>query len=206
MTTFQDTPPIDAIAESQQLIARLEQLRDELPLAEDILAVHRPTHHELQSSQAKSERAVAAWRAALARRWDCEVAGRRLYKRTLRQLAQHYGGDDTPAVQAISRGEAEANSSPAELLTDLRRLQAALLAGLAALDFAGERLPQIEQHCAMLEAAIAEAHLRETQRRVATLDNRMASAAYFRARKHTGHLLAEHFGERSDPILGGLLD
>src|SRR5215212_5493232 len=116
MTTL--PTPIDALAESQLLITMIEQLRAELPFADDILDLHRPAHHELEISAAKSEQAVTAWRAALARRWESEVAGLRLYKRIVRQLAEHYGGEDAPEVQMLSRG-AEAESSPSELLVDL---------------------------------------------------------------------------------------
>ena len=48
MTTL--PAPTDALAESQRLIAAIEQLRGELPFADDILAVHRPTHQELEIS------------------------------------------------------------------------------------------------------------------------------------------------------------
>jgi len=190
MTTL--SAPTDALAESQRLITTIERLRGELPFADDILALHRPTHQELEISAAKSEQAVAAWRGALARRWESEVAGLRLYKRIVRQLAEHYGSEDAPEVQMLSRGGAKADSSPAELLADLRRLQAALSVGLV---FASERLPEGEQAGAALQSAITEANQRETQRRVAVLDNRMAREAYRRVRGETRRMLVEHYGE-----------
>jgi hypothetical protein len=193
----------DALAESQRLIATLEQLRGELPIADDILALHRPTHHELEVSTTRSEQAVSAWRGALARRWESEVAGRRLYKQIVRQLAEHYGSPEAPEVQLLSRGGAEADSSPAELLADLRRLQAALSVGMA---FARERLPEVEQACAALESAITEANLSETQRRVAVLDNRMAREAYRRVRGETRRLLIEHYGDHMAQEFAELLD
>lgn len=186
----------DALTESTRLIAALERRRDELPFAEHRLAIHRPAHQELESSRASSERAVEAWRAALARRWECEVAGRRLYKQIVGQFAAFYGSTSAPEVQMLSRGEAEVNSSPAELLGDLRRLQAALAMGTATLPFAAERLPEVEQACAALEAAIAEANTCERQRRAAVLDYRMAQEAYRRARATTRHALIEHYGGR----------
>ena len=189
MTTL--LAPSDALAESQRLIATIERLRGELPFADDILALHRPTHHELATSATKSEQAVDAWRAALARRWEAEVAGLRLYKRIVRKLAEHYGSERAPEVQMLSRGGADAESSPTELLTDLRRLQAALSVGLG---FARERLPEVEQACAALESAITDANQSETQRRVAVLDNRMAREAYRRVRGETRRLLVEHYG------------
>jgi hypothetical protein len=190
MTTL--PAPTDALAESQRLITMIEQLRGELPFADDILALHRPTHNELATSTAKSAHAVDAWREALARRWAAEVAGLRLYKRIVRQLAEHYGGEDAPEVQMLSRGSAEAEHSPSELLVDLRRLHAALSVGLG---FASEHLPEVEQACAVLERAITDANQSETQRRVAVLDNRMAREAYRRVRGETRRMLVEHYGD-----------
>jgi hypothetical protein len=204
MTTL--PAPNDALAESQRLIAALEQHRGELPFADDILALHRPTHQELEASYTRSEQAVAAWRRALAQRWECEVAGRRLYKRSVRQLVEYYGGEEAPEVQLLSRGGAEVDSSPAELLVDLRRLQAALAVGAEALAFANERLPELDQACAALEEAIVEANLCETQRRVAVLDSRMAREAYRRVRSETRRVLIEHYGDRMTSTFGEFLE
>jgi hypothetical protein len=204
MTTL--PPPSDALAESQRLIATLEQLRSELPFADDILALHRPTHAELETSYTKSEQAVAAWRSALAQRWECEVAARRLYKRVVRQLVEHYGAEDAPEVQLLSRGGAEADSSPAELLADLRRMQAALAVVAESLAFASERLPEIEQASATLENAITEANVSETQRRVAVLDSRMAREAYRRVRSETRRVLIEHYGDRVSSAFGEFME
>jgi hypothetical protein len=187
--------PGDALAESQRLIAALERQRSQLPFADDILAMHRPTHANLERSSELSDGAVEAWRSALAQRWECEVAGRRLYKQVVRQLAEHYG-ETAPEVQLLSRGEAEANSTPAELLHDLRRLQAALDLGVAALPFATEQLSAVERACVALEAAIETANLCESQRRTAALDRRMAQEAYRRARATTRRALLDHYGDQ----------
>jgi len=204
MTTL--LAPIHALEESQRLITTLEQLRHEIPFAEAILAIHLPTHSELEQTHIRAQQTVTAWRAALALRWECEVAGRRLYKRILRQLSAHYGGDHAPEIQLLSRGGAEANSSPAELLADLRRLQAALSVGSAAGLFAGEGGGELERTCAALEDAIAAANTCETQRRNAALDSRLAKEAYRRARSETRRRLAEHYGERLTSAFGELLD
>jgi hypothetical protein len=185
--------PSDALAESRRLIAALERMRDELPFADDVLAIHRPTHEDLARSSARSDAAVEAWRAALARRWECEVAGRRLYKQGVRQLAEHYGRE-APEVQLLSRGGAEVDSSPAELLHDLRRLQAALELAQAALPGAAEHLDEAGRACAALEAAIADTAGYEEQRRTAALDRRMAQEAYRRARATTRQALIDHYG------------
>ncbi|MFL5806975.1 MAG: hypothetical protein ACJ8CR_35255 [Roseiflexaceae bacterium] len=185
--------PSDALAESQRLIAALERRRDELPFADDVLAIHRPTHENLARSSVRSDDAVEVWRAALARRWECEVVGRRLYKQGVRQLAEHYGRE-APEVQLLSRGGAEADSSPAELLRDLRRLQAALELTRASLPGAADRLDEVGRECAALAAAIADAATREEQRRTAALDRRMAQEAYRRARATTRRALLDHYG------------
>lgn len=186
--------PTDALTESQRLIAALERRRADLPFADDMLAIHHPMHCELEHSRLRSEQAVELWRDALARRWECEVEGRRIYKQVLRQFIEHYGSAAAPEVQMLSRGEAEANSSPTELLRDLRRIQAALAA--SAPPFAAQRLPSITQICDRLDAAIVDAEARESQRRAAVLDRRMIQEAYRRARAATRRRLAEHYGEQ----------
>jgi hypothetical protein len=185
--------PSDALAESQRLIVALEQRRSELPFADDVLAIHRPTHEDLARCSARSDDAVEAWRAALARRWECEVAGRRLYKQGVRQLVEHYGRG-APEVQLLSRGGAEVDSSPSELLHDLRRLQAALELAQSALPSAAERLDEAAQVCAALDMAITDATSREEQRRTAALDRRMAQEAYRRVRATTRRVLINHYG------------
>jgi hypothetical protein len=185
--------PIDALAESRRLIAVLERRRNELPFADDILATHLSAHDALERSSYRSDEAVEAWRAALARRWNCEVAGRRLYKQVVRQLVEHYGSEAVPEVQLLSRGGAEVNSSPAELLHDLRRLQAALEMGLATLPFAPRRHDDVKQICAVLAAAIGVAQASEARRRDAALERRMAQEAYRRARAATQRALIEFY-------------
>ena len=198
--------PADALAESQRLMTALEQLRAELPFAESILELHRPMHHELEVSRVRSEQAVMAWREALARRWECEIAGRRLYKAVVRQFVQHYGGTSAPEVQLLARDEAGANSSPADLLADLRRLHAALLLGADILVFANRRLPEVGAAADALEQAIEESSLWENRRRAAVLDRRMAQEASRRVRNETRRALAEHFGDRTPVAFGSLFD
>lgn len=186
--------PADAIVESERLIAALERHRAELPFADAILAIHLPTHRDLESSRISSERAVNDWRLALARRWEYEVTGRRLYKVVLRQLAEHYGESSAPEVKMLSRGGAEIDSSPSELLADLRRIHAALALGADALPFATQRLAEVERACAKLEQAITEVSSCEARRRSAVIDRRLAQEAYRRVRASTRRTLAEHCG------------
>ncbi|MFO7169531.1 MAG: hypothetical protein DIU80_016015 [Chloroflexota bacterium] len=203
MTTL--PAPADAIAESQRLIAALEQRRAELPFADDMLATHRTMHRELEMSHTTSQQAVAEWRAALARRWECEVAGRKLYKQVMRQLVDYYGSPEAAPVTLVSRGGAEAESSPSELLEDLRRLHAALLIEDAP-PFAEQRRAEVTQAHRDLEAAIAHANACEHRRRTAVLDSRMVREVYRRVRSETYRALVGHYGQAVPPVFEGLLD
>jgi hypothetical protein len=151
----------------------------------------------MTTSYHNSEEAIAAWRAALARRWTCEIAARRLYKQTLRQLVQHYGTAETPTIRLISRGGAEADSTPAELLEDMRRLHAALSLEAATLPFAEQRLAEIVQSCETLERAINDVAECERRRRAAVLDLRIAREVYRRMRRETCQALMSQFGDRA---------
>jgi hypothetical protein len=186
--------PTDALAESQRLIAALESRRDELPFADTALATHRTLHQELEATHSSSAQAVAEWRAALAQRWDCEVAALRLYKQAMRQLLEHYGSREAGPVKLLSRGGAEAESTPAELLEDLRRLAAVLAIDGVPAD-AAACIPQVEAACLELARAIGHASAAEHRRRQTLLDHRMVRAVYQRARDETGRALAAHYGQ-----------
>ncbi|MDZ4718876.1 MAG: hypothetical protein SH847_10540 [Roseiflexaceae bacterium] len=187
--------PLDAIAESIRMIDTLERHRADLPAVESMLHAHRQIHHDLTLCHDASEAAVNAWRAALARRWDYEVAGRRLYKQVFRQIADTLG-ELSPQIQMLSRGGAEANSSPSELLKDLRRIQACLMIEASQLPFAAERLRQIEEICSALELAISAAQDCEHRRRNAVLDNRMARESFRRICEETFGKLSAYYGSR----------
>lgn len=194
--------PANSLLDSQRLIAAFDRLRSELPLANEILDTHYPLHLKLQQTHQASEQAVTAWRAALASRWECEVAGRRLYKRILRQLIGLYG-EQAPEVQLLSRGGAEANSLPSELLADLRRIGAAFAVG-ASLLATHELQSELHQTCTALEQAIETTRQCETQRRNAVLDHRMAGEVYRRARTATHRKLLAFYSNGLDSSLSEL--
>lgn len=195
MTTLPS--PQDAIADSAKLIAILERHHKDAPEIEALLDAHRATHHQMTTSYQTSEEAIASWRAALARRWTCEIAARRLYKQTLRQLVQYYGTAETPTVRLISRGGAEADSTPAELLEDMRRLHAVLSLEAATLPFAEQRLAEIAQSCETLERAINDVAECERRRRAAVLDLRIAREVYRRMRHETCQTLMSQLGDQA---------
>jgi hypothetical protein len=195
MTTLPS--PQDAIADSAKLIAILERHHKDAPEIKALLDAHRATHSQMTISYHNSEEAIAAWRAALARRWTCEITARRLYKQTLRQLVQYYGTAETPTIRLISRGGAEADSTPAELLEDMRRLHAVLSLEAATLPFAEQRLEEIAQSCETLERAINEVAESERQRRTAVLDLRIAREVYRRMRRETCQALMNQLGDQT---------
>lgn len=193
--------PADAVEESRRLIALLEQRRHELPFADHFLAVHTPTHRNLQRSEEVSTRALLAWRAALARRWNCEIAARKLHKQVYRQYVEHFGGAGAPEVQLLSHGTGTPISSPAEILRDLQRLRTAIELHRHHLPFAGEYLPALSSMCQALKQAIDEAERCEAARRNAVLDRRMVYEVYRRARSETYRALLDHYGERFEGTL-----
>ena len=186
--------PYDAINESRRLIQALERRQHAITFADTLLSAHYIAHQNLENSYDISELAVDAWRAALADRWESEVAARRLYKQITRQLTEHYG-EMAPQMQLITRGGAEINSTPSELMEDLRRLHAALTVERTRLPFAAERLPQISEAYTHLEQAIDLAYQTEQRRRNAVLENRMAREVFRRASEATLGKLTAHYGE-----------
>jgi hypothetical protein len=194
MTTL--PTPANALQESERMIELLEQRRDEFPHAEELLAIHRPTHQELERNKRITEQAVTAWRESLAHRWNCEIAGRRLYKQIYQQFTAFYGSADAPEVQLISRGGAEENSSPAELLVDLRRMEAALVVNNERLPFAAQRLSELGEVCTMLDEAIKATNAYESERRTSVLEQRMVQETYRRLCNATRRALTEHYGSQ----------
>ena len=188
--------PADALQQSERIIHLLEQRRGEFPYAEELLAIHRPAHEELERNKQVTEQAVAAWRQSLAHRWDCEVAGCRLYKHVYQQFVAFYSSAAAPEVQLIARSSVEESSSPAELLADLRRMEAALLVNSKQLPFAAQRLAELSEVCAALDNAISKTNACEAARRASALAQRMAQEAHRRLYGTTRQAFAKHYGEQ----------
>lgn len=186
--------PADALTAAERIIQLLEQRHDELPFAKELLATYRPAYQELARSKAYVEDSVAAWQAALAQRWACEVAGSRVFKHISQQLVAFYGSADAPEVQLVACGGAEEHRTPSELLTDLRRMAAALQISQAQLPFAEQRLQELTQTCAALDIAIAETSAREAERRIAVLEQRIVQEAQRRLRGAAQQQLTTFYG------------
>ncbi|MFN8569750.1 MAG: hypothetical protein U0Z44_19980 [Kouleothrix sp.] len=172
------------------------------PLSTIFPAAHRPTHSELEAAHTRSQHTIAAWRTALAQRWNAEVAGRRLHKRIVRELIAYYGSESAPEIQLLSRGGAEADKVMPNgfSLADPRRLQAALAINLGRAR--SRRAPGRARPDVALGRAIEAANRCETQRRSAVLDQRMAGEAYRRIRTEARRKLRAHYGDHLLDLFG----
>ena len=199
MTAIYTTDPL---AESQRLIAVLERNLALVPFAAEQLAVHRSVQTMLIACQQRSDAAVSAWRSALARRWECEIAARRLYKQVQRQYIALYGSAEHPEVQRIASSYDDANTSPKSLLTDLQRVLLDLRVRRDTL--VAERQSELQHTCDELDTAIHEAEHCEAARRTAVLERRMAQEAFRRARTATQDAFNTHYGTQLAPGLNEL--
>lgn len=143
-------------------IIRLERPVGRQPALAEEMRRRQLLTEALAARHQQAEQALGAWRAALARRWACEVAAQRVYKAAQRELALHRGDDPSEPFAPILPGVA---STPPGLLHELRRIAAVLellaprspsVAGaLVGLCIAGDEL----------EAAIADTDSCEAERR-----------------------------------------
>ncbi len=190
------------VEESYRLIALLEHHAHHLPFAEDELARHRALQADLEERQQMSKHALDEWRAALAQRWECEVAGQRLYLHIQRQIRDYFGVE-TPHLQVIAPLKPDAGRTAADLLADLQHMEASLALLRPQPPFVAERRAQLAVACANLDAALSWTVRSETQRRNALLSQRLAYNVYKRVRARTLQLLATHL---SDSILAEFAD
>ena len=103
----------DALAESQHVAALLKRHAATLPPGASQVNQLLLACQLFERCQQQSEAAVAAWRTALARRWECEIAGRRIYKYVERQYLEWYGPESLELQRIISH---DGNFLPADLL------------------------------------------------------------------------------------------
>lgn len=190
----------DIFEDSRRLIALLERHHVCHPSVAVELASHRDLYHQLEEQRRNSEQALAEWRSALARRWECEVAGQRLYLAIQRQLRDFFG-PDAPYLQLIIPPQNNGACTATDLLIDLRRIEASLVMLRPQPSFTAEWLEQLAGACADLDAAIAWTARCETQRRNALLSQRLTYNAYHRARARTQRLLTDSLGEDVDTEL-----
>lgn len=185
---------LQTLEESARLLATLESYSATSPAMRATLDQHRALHARLEAHHTASEAALASWREALTRRWQCEIEGQRLFMTIVGQLRASYGAN-SPYLRVIDPGTAAHAGGPADLLNDLRRLHASLKLIPPPLPFDPARLDHLEAVCCDLDAALAETCAREAERRHANLERRMAQDAFQRTLATTQNRLSEWLKE-----------
>lgn len=187
------TSSYDILADSNRMVALLERYRTDLPFVDKELALHQSLRHELETHQRAGEHSLAEWRQALARRWECEIAGQRFYMQMHRQLCDYFGAD-SPYLKIMLPDDTRSARTAVDLLNDLRRLQASLEIIQPQPPFVCWQLPTLAHICNDLEEALKWTQHCEARRRTAMLEQRLAYNAYYHARTHTQRLLDEYIG------------
>ncbi|NTU77834.1 MAG: hypothetical protein HGA45_00280 [Chloroflexales bacterium] len=176
---------------ASQLIDLLERHRDRCPYLEEDLARYRTLSATLADQRCRGEHALGAWRTALARRWDCEVAAQRVYSAVQRQLGACYG-DDPAYGQLIAPAQPAAVGTPGALLREVRRLEAALELLAPRPQFADEGRARLRAAANDLAAAIEQTDRYEALRRSALAEQRVVASLLERACARARRALAKH--------------
>ena len=187
--TFSTSATIsDLVEDSSQLLTQLEGHVGVLPDARGLLERHQLLHRDLLHRQQSGERALEEWRRALARRWECEVAGQRLYLSIQRELVGYFGAESQALLIFLHGDERERDAT--QLLADLRRLHAALAVTRGVPDTATAFLPSLARTCEALDEAVRWSNRCEQQRHRAFLDRHLSQQAYQQVRERTQRALA----------------
>jgi hypothetical protein len=169
----------------------LETRRAELPFADEELARHRTLRDALAAQRALGEQALADWRQALAQRWRAEVSGQRTYTAVQRQIAGYFG-NDAMYLQLVAPSQPSSALTAANLLADMRRLEASLALLRPRPPFAEESLAQMREAGDRLAAAIEWSEHCENARRRVLIEQRLATNLYDRVCQKTRRLVAAH--------------
>ncbi|NNJ13496.1 hypothetical protein EKD04_024535 [Chloroflexales bacterium ZM16-3] len=190
MTQILPPKPISHDA-AAQLIAMLETRRSELPFADEELARHRALRNALEEQIICGEQALAAWRQALAQRWQAEVIGQRTYIAVQRRISNCFG-HDALYLQLVAPSQPASALTASNLLADMRRLEASLALLRPRPPFAEESLLQMREAGDRLAAAIEWSEHCEAERRRVMIEQRLATNLYERVCQKTRRLVAAH--------------
>ncbi len=182
------TTPIDPL---NQIITLLESLRPRLPFADEELAHHLQLRAILAEQQERSAVALAAWRAALALRWECEVRAQRLYDQLYQQTIDFIKADSryTPLLEAVTSAS---TLTATDLLTSLQQLAALLSLIQPPPPFVEPALTEIQTVANALQAAIAQTEQCAEQRRQAQAEQRLLNDLCRQAYRRTRTRIAAH--------------
>lgn len=184
------TPPADPL---NQIITLLEQLRNRLPFAEEELVYHTQLRAMLAEQQAQSAAALAAWRTALAKRWECEVQAQRLYTHVRQQVIEIVG-TDAPCLQLLEAAPAEGAWMATDLLNNLRRLTVVVDLIQPAPLFYKQVRAELQAIADRLANAIQETERCEEERRRVQAEQRMLIELCQRSYRRTRQRIATHLG------------
>lgn len=182
-----------SLDDPELLIELLEQYATNFAFAEEELARHRLLRAKIEEQQRLSEQTLAQWRAALAKRWEWEVAAQRLYMHIQDQLSAYFG-PGTPHLLLVAPSNNGIAITANELLADLRRMEASLALMQPRPPFVAERLSQLAFTCSNLDNAIERTHQCEIERRSAVMSQRLTQNVYQRVCVQSRRLLHEHIG------------
>jgi hypothetical protein len=181
---------------ASRLVAMLERYRDAHPLLDEELARQRALALAMAEQRTRGEQALSDWRAALSRRWDCEVSAQRAYCEVERQLGAYYGPDSAYA-QLIAPSHPASGSTASDLLHEVRRLEASLELLAPRPPFAAKAITRLRGVAADLADAIELTARYEAERRSVLADQRIAANLYERAYDRARQLLARHLGDQA---------
>jgi hypothetical protein len=191
---------------ASRLLAALEHHRDTHPLLDEELSRQRTLAAAMAEQRQRDEQSLSHWRAAISRRWECEVKAQRAYTSIERQLSAYYG-DDAAYAQLIAPAHPASSSTASDLLHDVRRLEASLELLSPRPPFAAEAIARLRAVAEDLGTAIDLTVRCEVERRSVLTDQRIAANLYERAYDRARQLLARHLGDQApalpQPFLGG---
>ncbi len=190
---------------ANQLVATLERYRDTYPILDEELARQRALAVAMAEQHERGEQALNEWRAALSRRWECEVNAQRAYCEVERQFGTYYSSDSAYA-QLIAPSHPTSGSTASDLLHQVRRLEASLELIQPRPPFAAEAITKLRAVAADLADAIEQTARCEVERRSVLTDQRIAANLYERAYERARQLLAHHLGEQAPALPSICLD
>ncbi|MGQ9927696.1 MAG: hypothetical protein ACUVS4_12615 [Chloroflexaceae bacterium] len=178
------------------LVALLERHRADFPQLGEELERQRRLHDTLSEQRERSAQALAAWRAALARRWDCEIAAQRVYADAQCELRRYYR--DRPShARLVAPAHPDHARTPGGLLRELLRLAATLEVLAPSLPCAAELRAGLCAAADDLAAAIEQTERCEIERRRLHTAERMAAQMALQASERSRRLLSQYVGEEA---------
>ncbi|MCX7791386.1 MAG: hypothetical protein N2378_12160 [Chloroflexaceae bacterium] len=186
-----DFPVVEA---TRGLVTLLERHRADFPQLGEELERHRRLSDTLAERRERSAQALMAWRAALARRWGCEVAAQRIYADAQRLLRRYY--QDSPAhVRVVAPAHPDHVRTADALLQEVLRLAATLEVLALPPPFAADLRADLRAAADDLAAAIEQTRRCEVERRRLHTEEQMAAQMALQASERSRRLLSQYVGE-----------